>query len=128
VSDELVSVLSSAGHEPPSVSELQERFGSQTASLLRHLERERRVVQVEDGRYYAPEAVTELLRRLETGMTGRGALAPTDLKEVLGFSRKFLIPFLEYCDKRGYTLRQGNGRVWRGVAVRSAQEKTAVQP
>jgi hypothetical protein len=49
-------------------------------------------------------------------MTGRGELAPTELRELLGFSRKFLIPFLEYCDKRGYTVRQGNGRVWRDKA------------
>lgn len=115
ISDELVAALDAAGHEPPSVAELQERFGPQTSSLLRHLEREQRVVQVEDGRFYAPNAVRELLQRLEGGMAGRGELAPTDLKEVLGFSRKFLIPFLEYCDKRGYTARQGNGRVWRGA-------------
>jgi len=115
LTEEIVAVLQAAGHEPPSVSELQQRFGSQTQPLLRHLERERRVVQVEDGRYYAPEAVNELLRRLEGGMAGKGELAPTDLRELLGFSRKYLIPFLEYCDRRGYTARQGNGRIWRGV-------------
>jgi selenocysteine-specific elongation factor len=117
VTDQLLGVLDAAGHEPPSVAELQERFGPQTHALLRHLEREQRVVQVEDSRYYTPTAVRELLRRLEGGMAGRGELAPTDLKDVLGFSRKFLIPFLEYCDKRGYTSRQGSGRVWRGAKL-----------
>ncbi|MEX2151691.1 MAG: selenocysteine-specific translation elongation factor [Gemmatimonadaceae bacterium] len=116
VTDDILAALDTAGSEPPSVSELQDRFGPQTASLLRHLEREHRVVQVEDTRFYTPNAVRELLRRLESGMSGRGELAPTDLREVLGFSRKFLIPFLEYCDRKGYTLRQGNGRIWRGVA------------
>jgi selenocysteine-specific elongation factor len=114
--DDLVAVLTSAGREPPSVDELKERFGPQTPALLKHLEREHRLVQVEDGRYYTPDAVHELLSKLEAGMKGRGELAPTDLREMLGFSRKFLIPFLEYCDRRGYTARQGNGRVWRGVA------------
>ena len=113
--DELLGVLQSAGHEPPSVGELQERFGPQTLALLRHLEREHRVVQVEDNRYYTPDAVRELLRRLEGGMSGQGPLAPTDLREMLGVSRKYLIPFLEYCDRRGFTARQGNGRVWRGA-------------
>ena len=114
VLDEIVGVLDAAGHEPPSVSELQARFGSQTVPLLRHLEREQRVVQVEDSRFYTPTAVRELLGRLEGAMAGKGELAPTDLREALGFSRKFLIPFLEYCDRRGYTARQGSGRVWRG--------------
>ena len=117
--DDLVAALAAAGTEPPSVAELQERFGPQTLSLLRHLERGRLVVQVEDARYYSPDAVKELLRRLEQGMAGRGELAPTDLREMLGVSRKFLIPFLEYCDKRGYTARVGNGRVWRGIPASS---------
>ena len=120
LADALLATLAEAGHEPPAVSELETRFGRQTHAVLRHLERARRVVQVEDNRYYAPEAVGELVSPLEVAMLdldqtgGKGELAPTDLREVLGVSRKFLIPFLEYCDKRGYTSRQGNGRVWRG--------------
>ena len=117
VADEMLEVLAAAGHEPPSVSELEARFGKHTQSLLRHLVRAQRVVQVEDNRYYTPDAVRELLDRLQKGMAGKGELAPTALREVLGFSRKFLIPFLEYCDKRGYTSRSGNGRVWRGKPV-----------
>jgi selenocysteine-specific elongation factor len=114
ISTRILDALNAAAHEPPSVGELEQQFGRQTSALLRHLERQGRVVHVEEARYYTPEAVRELLLRLERGMAGRGELAPTDLREVLGFSRKFLIPFLEYCDRRGYTARQGNGRVWRG--------------
>ncbi len=113
--DELLAAIEAAGREPPSVSELQERFGQGVPALLRHLERAGRVVQVEPTRYYGVAAVRELLRKMAEGMAGRGEVAPTDLRELLGFSRKFLIPFLEYCDKRGYTSRQGNGRVWRGA-------------
>ena len=113
-SDDLVATIAAAGHEPPSVAELQERFGPQTVSLLRHLERAKRLVQVEESRYYAPDSVRELLSRLEQGMSGKAELAPTDLRELLGFSRKYLIPFLEYCDRQGYTSRQGKGRIWRG--------------
>ncbi|HYC53070.1 MAG TPA: selenocysteine-specific translation elongation factor [Gemmatimonadaceae bacterium] len=112
--EDIFAAIAQAGHEPPSVAELEARFGAQTFTLLKHLERQKRIIQVEDGRYYSPEAVHSLLERLEARMAGHGEVAPTDLREVLGFSRKFLIPFLEFCDKRGYTARQGNGRVWRG--------------
>lgn len=115
--DEMLAVLDAAGNEPPSVSELQQRFGTQTHSLLRHLERQHRVVQVEDTRFYTAGAVRELLQKLAAHMAGNGEFAPAELREVLGFSRKFLIPFLEYCDKRGYTARHDGGRVWRGGNV-----------
>ena len=114
LADDLLAVIEGAGAEPPSVAELSAKFGRDVTSVLRHLERQGRVVPVEHERYYAPAAVRTLLEKLEKGMAGRGELAPTDLREVLGFSRKFLIPFLEYCDRRGYTARQGAGRVWKG--------------
>jgi hypothetical protein len=38
-------------------------------------------------------------------------LSPAHLREALGISRKFLVPFLEYCDRRRITERRGEGRV-----------------
>jgi hypothetical protein len=35
---------------------------------------------------------------------------PAELRELLGFSRKFLIPFLEFCDRSGHTMRDGAGK------------------
>ena len=117
LADEVVAAIAASGREPPSIPELEARFGRQTPSLLKHLARTERVIQVEENRCYAPEAVRDLLARLERAMAGKGEVPPTELREALGFSRKFLIPFLEYCDKRGYTARQGNGRIWRGKPI-----------
>ena len=106
--------LLDAGDEPPGVSELSVSFGAATADLLRVLEREKRVVAVELERYYATERVASLVERLAAGMRPGQAYAPAELRELLGFSRKYLIPFLEYCDRRGLTERAASGRVWRG--------------
>jgi selenocysteine-specific elongation factor len=115
ISEQLIAALVAGGTEPPSVGELETKFGKGTVGVLRHLERQRLVVRVEESRYYAPQALTDLVTKLEGLMAGKGELAPTALREGLGFSRKFLIPFLEYCDSVGLTARQGNGRVWRGA-------------
>ncbi|HEX7937763.1 MAG TPA: selenocysteine-specific translation elongation factor [Gemmatimonadaceae bacterium] len=114
IGDQIIAALDAAGAEPPSLAELEAKFGKGTSGVLRHLERQKLVVRVEDTRYYAPAALRALVGKLEALMAGKGELAPTDLREGLGFSRKFLIPFLEYCDGEGLTARQGNGRVWRG--------------
>ncbi|HKO17013.1 MAG TPA: SelB C-terminal domain-containing protein, partial [Gemmatimonadaceae bacterium] len=111
----LRDTLAAAAHEPPSVDELAASFGGNTESLLRHLEREGQVVQVEPRRFYAAPAVEALVRRLRAGMQPARAYAPSELRDLLGFSRKFLIPFLEYCDRRGLTARSDAGRTWRGA-------------
>jgi hypothetical protein len=46
---------------------------------------------------------------------------PSQLRDVLGFSRKYLIPFLEYCDRAGVTERRGDGRALRNGPVSLTQ-------
>jgi selenocysteine-specific elongation factor len=83
--------------------------------LLRLLEREGAAVQVEETRYYAAQAVEELVGNLRRGMERGREYGPAELREFLGVTRKYLIPFLEYCDRIGVTERRGGGRVLRGT-------------
>jgi len=111
----LVARLGAAGSEPPSVAEMSGELGSDPAAVLRFLERRGDVVQVEQDRYYATACLSQLIDRLRAIMAGGAELGPSELREKLGISRKFLIPLLEYCDRVGYTNRGAVGRVWHGT-------------
>jgi len=115
VAVELVSRLVGAGAEPPSVEELSAGFGSDLGPVLRFLERRGDVVQVEQNRYYASANLKQIIDRLRTIMGGGVEVGPSELREKLGLSRKFLIPVLEYCDRAGYTTRSTGGRIWHGT-------------
>lgn len=110
--DALVRDLVAAGTEPPDVSELAERHGRDPVRVLRALEREGTIVGVEAGRFYAANVVEDLLQQLRAGMTPGREYSPAELRELLGLSRKYLIPFLEYCDRKRHTERRATGRVW----------------
>jgi selenocysteine-specific elongation factor len=112
--EKLLTLLSAAGSEPPSSVELSAQLKTDVEPVLRFLERQGVVAQVEPGRYYEATQLKQLLERLRTGMPTGIERSPSELRDVLGISRKFLIPFLEYCDAAGYTIRSGSGRVWRG--------------
>jgi len=107
----LAAELRAAGREPPSVAELVAAHGPGIPALLRLLERDGRAVQVEVERYYAPEAVEELLLALRRGMAPGRVYGPAELRDVLGVSRKYLIPFLEFTDRRKVTERRAEGRI-----------------
>lgn len=110
--DWLVDRLRTAGAEPPTVQELRsEREGNDPTPLLRILERERLVVQVEADRYYWAETVDGLVARLREAMEPGRVYGPAEMRSVVGTSRKFLIPFLEYCDRQQVTERRQEGRV-----------------
>lgn len=115
LADELRSKLASAGAEPPSADEMAHELGTNVQPVLRFLERRGDVVQVEEGRYYETSHLMSLVGRLREALSEGRMASPSELREELGLSRKFLIPFLEYCDRVGYTNRGSTGRVWRGT-------------
>ena len=113
--DTLATALAAAGPEPPSVAELEAAHGPSTTALLRLLERSGRIVQVEPQRYYDRPAWDRLVATLRNGMVPGAVYGPAELRELLGVSRKFLIPLLEYADRVGITDRRRDGRVIRGT-------------
>ena len=111
----LQSRLEAAGREPPSVSELAAAIGADPRPVLRFLERTGDVIAIEEDRYYLGAELREMERLLATGMLAGRVYSPAELRELTGLSRKYLIPFLEHCDRRGLTARQDSGRIRAGT-------------
>ena len=124
VSNHLAHDICAADREPPSVGELVARYGNSVPGLLHYLERQGRVVQVETDRYYDRGAVDGLVAKLREELVPGRVYVPAQLRDVLGFSRKYLIPFLEFCDRIGVTERREEGRILRqasGILLDSFQ-------
>jgi len=113
VSEQVAHDICAGQREPPSVSELVARYGSSVPALLRLLERQGRIVQVETDRYYDRGVLDAMIARLKGALVTGNTYLPSQLREILGFSRKYLIPFLEFCDRNGLTERRGDGRILR---------------
>jgi selenocysteine-specific elongation factor len=112
---QLLVGLQSAGRQPPTGSELTAVHGAAAVPLLHMLEREGAVVAVESDRFYAAEAVNQVLTALREHMIPGTEYNAGDLRDLLGVSRKYLIPLLEYCDRRRITERRADRRVLAGT-------------
>jgi hypothetical protein len=64
---------------------------------------------VEGDRWYDAAALGRLVAALREA-AGDRIHPPAELRDRLGLSRKYLIPFLEYCDRTGVTERHPEGR------------------
>jgi selenocysteine-specific elongation factor len=115
--DGLNALLSQAGSQPPSVSELTATFGPRTPTFLRVLEREGRAVAVAPDRYFASAALAELISTLRDQCADGVPRTASQIKDLLGLTRKYLIPLLQYTDRTGVTNRTGDLRT-----VRPARE------
>jgi selenocysteine-specific elongation factor len=108
----LARCLADARWEVPTVAELQRQFPDlAVAALLAHLAREGGVEQIDQERYAAKGALDEFRRALEDALQAVGQATPAALRDRFGLTRKYLIPLLEWADRRGITRRQGDTRV-----------------
>jgi selenocysteine-specific elongation factor len=86
---------------------------AEVEQLLQLLEEQGRIVRFRDGVVLLAASVEEAKRRIAEHVAKAGSLAPADLKELVGATRKYSIPLLEHLDATGFTKRQGDRRVLR---------------
>jgi selenocysteine-specific elongation factor len=108
--DDVLERLRSAGVAPPSLTELKAQWGNEVVALLKLLQKDGQVVQVGLEWWFAHEAMVTLLARLAAHVRPEAIYSPSELREALGITRKWLIPFLEWCDTRGISRRSEAGR------------------
>ncbi|MDO4501776.1 MAG: selenocysteine-specific translation elongation factor [Coriobacteriia bacterium] len=110
----LAALLADAAGAPPLFGELAAQAGASpdvARKALASLVADGRVVRVEQERYY-DAAVIERYRKLIRGhLREHGSATAATLKDVLGTTRKFAMPLLEYFDEEGLTRRDGDERL-----------------
>ena len=110
----LAQRLAEARWQLPTVSELQREFSDPSVpALLAHLAREGSIERVDQERYALKQALEEFRRAVVSTLHELGAATPAQFRDRLGLTRKYLIPLLEWADRRGITSRKGDTRVLR---------------
>jgi selenocysteine-specific elongation factor len=79
-------------------------------ALARALVREGALVEV-DGIVFTSDAVARARAVLRPALAGGGSITVAAARELLGSSRKFVVPLLERFDREGFTRRRGDVRI-----------------
>ena len=110
--EKLARRLADARWQVPTVAELEREFpGSPVRALLSHFARTGTAEPIDAERFAAKGALAEFRAALEAALAELGSATPAALRDRLGLTRKYLIPLLEWADRRGVTRRAGDARV-----------------
>jgi len=107
-----------AGAAPPSPEEALGRLGvkgNERHELFQLLVAERRLVRAKESLYFHAEALGTIQDKLVSYLQQKKEIGPGDMKDLLGITRKYAIPLMEYFDSQRITVRQGERRVLRGA-------------
>ncbi|HEV8456942.1 MAG TPA: selenocysteine-specific translation elongation factor [Methylomirabilota bacterium] len=106
-----------AGAAPPSPEEALARLGvrgTEKHELFQLLVSDRRLLRVKESLYFHAEALRAIQDKIVAHLREKKDIGPGDVKDLLGISRKYAIPLMEYFDAQRVTVRQGERRVLRG--------------
>lgn len=109
----MLGAFREGGLTPPNLPDVIAAAGATekaAAALLKVLVREGEIYKVSENLYYSKEAVGEIRQKVTEWFGTHDDLSVAGMKELLGLSRKFIIPLLEFLDQEKITVRIGDKR------------------
>lgn len=109
----IISVLNGGGFQPPMKSELAQKLSvseKEIADMLKLLAKEGAIVRINDSMYITKEYHDKMLNLLKDFYAKNKEMTVAEFRDMLGTSRKYALPLLEYLDSSRITLRVGDIR------------------
>lgn len=103
----LIDQLRQAGVAPPTMMELNQQHGQ---ALIRAMIRSGELIQVNPF-VFSADFIAGLKEKIADHVTEQGPFTVADFRDLVGTTRKYAVPLLEFLDQAGFTARRGDVRV-----------------
>jgi selenocysteine-specific elongation factor len=107
IADALLEHFARRPFQPPSIKDCLEEAGQEIYSALVD---SGKLLPVSDEVAFTPAGFEEMTARIREALRARGKLTAADVRDLLGSSRKYVLPLMEYLDAQGVTKREGDYR------------------
>ncbi|MFA5891301.1 MAG: selenocysteine-specific translation elongation factor [Actinomycetota bacterium] len=104
---ELLREMDAAGFAPPARAALEQTYG---AKLVRALTDAGDLIKISSEIVFTATTLARARDAIKTAIEREGPLTASRVRELLGTSRKYAIPLLEYLDATGFTRRRDDLR------------------
>lgn len=112
LADGLRAAIREAGFHPLSVSELKEKVkGRDTEEVIVYLTEQGQAVRIGDDLIMDAALLEEGARRTRAHLKANGKIAVAEFRDLLGTTRKYALPLLEWMDEQKITRRAGDERL-----------------
>lgn len=112
LADGVRAAIGQAGFNPLTVGELKEQVkGRDTEEVIIYLSEQGEAVRVGDDLIMAAAAMEEAARRTREHLKAQGKISVAEFRDLLGTTRKYALPLLEWMDEQKITRRAGDERL-----------------
>lgn len=111
VAAQLTAEAIAGGFAPPTLAELKEKLrSSELDELAIYLQEQGTLVRLGDDLILHTAHLEEAKQRTRAHLQAKGKLSVAEFRDLLGTTRKYALPLLEYFDENRYTRRLGDER------------------
>ena len=110
----IVKIFTDANFSSPSVEELKQDLDSQGQTVLQWMIQHNDLVRIDKGFYLLAEQLEFFLNELRKWFKTQPELSIAQIRETIPTTRKYLLPMLNYAERKGLLIRDGDIRRWAG--------------
>ena len=113
VKTSLLGLLEKSGFQPPLKEELSQTLKldmKRLSDILNLLAKEGSLVRISDTMYIPSSVFQKMVENLKSFFRNKPQMTVAEFRDILGTTRKFALPLLEYLDSHKITLRVGDIR------------------
>lgn len=111
----ILNLLEKSGFQPPMKEELSQAVNidmRRLTDILNLLAKEGSLVRISETMYIPTTVFDDMIARLKNFFARKPEMTVAEFRDVLGTTRKYAVPLLEYLDSHKITLRVGDVRKW----------------
>jgi selenocysteine-specific elongation factor len=109
----IFELLQKGGFQPPSKEELSQSFKvdqKHLSDILKLMVKEGSLVRISDSMYLTSSVYNKMIETLKNFFSKKSEMTVAEFRDILGTTRKYALPILEYLDSNKITLRVGDIR------------------
>jgi len=110
----IVKIFEATAFSPPSLSELEEQLDHQAQPILKWMIQHGDLVRMEKNHYVLAHQLDTFVSELRKWFSANSELSISQLRDIIPSTRKYLLPMLNYAERKGLLMRDGDVRRWVG--------------
>ena len=112
--NKIVKIFEDSNYSPPSISELKADLDAQGNSILQWMIQHGNLVRIDKELYLLEVQLVFFNKQLRDWFSHNPELTVSQMREIIPSTRKYLLPMLNYAERKGLLMRDGDIRRWVG--------------
>ena len=112
--ENIIKLFTESNYASPSMETLKSELDAQGNAVLQWMIQNKVVVRVDKDFYLLEDQITHFLKALRHWFKSQPELTIAQAREIIPTTRKYLLPMLNYAERKGLLVRDGDIRRWVG--------------